>query len=775
MNCAKLWGHLVCLIVRARDYGFFERRDRMPKQIWVRKGLEVRGPFSLAQVRQFAEEGKLTPLHEVSSDQKRWKVVADVPGLGPPVRQPAPPSPIPSESAAEGLKMAAASAGSQFALGVMLLVIIALMVAGACLLKLGLLHGLVFTLMFLLAAGLGYPAACFGRDVSAIYAIVMAVVCVILLGESSMQLGESLFSWLGFAAGLIPGALIILAWTLVAKGLGHDNKMADTARLNLSRFAAAPVSAKEWQRVVPALKESETPAAVGRVRLRLDPDDLDRAEESLGEVIEQEARRSVPGLAVSFVFHALLLLGFAIWQLKLSTDEDLTVEMGWKTISTREQTAVIPPDQRNLELQAVQINRPKPPEPEQKPALVPLNPGAGPVAPVSLVEVGNLFDGRSKENRQRIMEETSSNGPRIEQAISLGLGWLGRQQQSAGNWQLHTGYPDASEWPDMKTDTGATALALLAFLGNGQTHQEAKDKTTQEKVQKGLNWLIGIQNQNGNGDFHDLSAEKGRNPAFYAHSQATIVMCEAYAMTKDRKLLASAQKGVEYLLNSQQPNEGGWRYQPQDARSVGDLSVTGWVLMALHSARAAGIDVPEEQFQRASKFLNSVQDKNGARYRYQPTGWQVSRAMTAEGLLCRQFLGWPKNQPQLQEGLKFLSDEKYLPSWSEGKRNVYEWYYVGHLLHNMHNEEWTDWYDLAQKAIIAKQQGGGSGYRGSWHPTKPQGAPLRIRRQSGPALHHRHVLIDSGNARAASTHLPGLKWTSIPSDSLPLNRPKPGQ
>ncbi len=303
-----------------------------------------------------------------------------------------------------------------------------------------------------------------------------------------------------------------------------------------------------------------------------------------------------------------------------------------------------------------------------------------------------------------------------------------RQQQSAGNWQLHQGYPDAGERV-LRTDTGATALSLLCYLGSGQTHLQAKDKKTQEIVQKGLDWLKGIQKANG--DFHDHT-ELGRQTAYYAHSQATIVMCEAYAMTKDRSLYEPATRGVEFLLNSQQPNEGGWKYQPQDARSVGDLSVTGWALMALHSARAAGIEVPDEPFQRASKFLNSVQEKNGAFYKYEPRpGWDVSRSMTAEGLLCRQFLGWPRTQPQLQEGVAFLLDEKYKPEWSEGRRNVYEWYYVGHVLHNINDEEWTDWYNVVKDEIIAKQQGAGGEYRGSWSPNKPKGAPYEYAEQAG--------------------------------------------
>lgn len=581
----------------------------MAKQIWVRKGQEVRGPFSVAQIRQLAETGKLTPLHEVSSDQARWKPAGDVPGLAF--------SPPPLPAAAPGLPEA--SEGGPY---------------------------------------------------------------------------------------------------------------------------ADPISEDELEILQAVTKTTSVEDVLPQLKLKdVDLDELDRLEKSFAEFFGEEARRNVPGVLVSVGLHLVLLFVFWLWRIQLAANEPL-VDVDLTIINPADPAAIIRPQDRKIELPAMKLNPLKSGEagePGEEQPVQTLNPGttnAGPgpgpqLVPVQPVGVGGLFGGRTGEGRQQILAKTE-NGQRIEQAISQGLAWLSRQQQPAGNWRLHTGYPDASEWPDIKTDTGATALALLAFLGNGQTHKSAKDKATEQVVQKGLDWLIRIQNENGNGDFHDLSVEKGRNPAFYAHAQATIVVCEAYAMTKDRTLIGPAQKGVDYLLKSQQPNEGGWKYHPLDAQSVGDLSVTGWVLMALHSARAAGLNVPEEQFQRAAKFLNSVQDKNGALYRYQPTGWDVSRAMTAEGLLCRQFLGWPKNQPQLLEGIEYLLDEKYKPRWSEGRRNVYEWYYVGHVLHNMDDEEWTDWYGHIQEEIITHQITSGSGdYRGSWHPSDPVGAPYEFADKAG--------------------------------------------
>src|SRR5205809_53287 len=55
--------------------------------------------------------------------------------------------------------------------------------------------------------------------------------------------------------------------------------------------------------------------------------------------------------------------------------------------------------------------------------------------------------------------------PKIEAA--LGLAWLARQQKADGSWQFDQGSQEKA--------VAATGLALLPFLGAGETHK-AKDK-----------------------------------------------------------------------------------------------------------------------------------------------------------------------------------------------------------------------------------------------------------------------------------------------------------
>ena len=351
---------------------------------------------------------------------------------------------------------------------------------------------------------------------------------------------------------------------------------------------------------------------------------------------------------------------------------------------------------------------------------------------VAPVDVSQALESRNPRMRTSNLESLGGSTS-AENAIKLGLAWLVRQQKTDGHWELHQGYPDPG-FSVIRTDTGATALAMLALLGHGNTHKTGDHS---EPVRKGLKWLQAIQDPQ-TGDLHDLRQEEGRNGAFYAHAMATIVLCEALALTGDDEVRPHAEKAVKYLLASQHPDNGGWKYRPISKLMVGDLSVTGWALMALHTARMAGIEIPQDDFVRASGFLDSVQVKGMSRYKYEPTSpdSKASPALTAEALLCRQWLGWPRSFPEMVQGVKYVTADENRPAWGGGRRNVYAWYYTSQMLHNIGGPEWKKWNTEVRDAIVKNQVTGGSGKpgsdtRGSWHPLSPPGDPFEHSEKGG--------------------------------------------
>lgn len=292
-----------------------------------------------------------------------------------------------------------------------------------------------------------------------------------------------------------------------------------------------------------------------------------------------------------------------------------------------------------------------------------------------------------------------------EAAVARGLRWLAQHQSEDGSWSLHRfSQCDGCRGKcggraSVRSDSAGTSLALLPFLGAGQTHQSG---IYRDNVAKGLRWLI--ENQKSDGD---LRAGANGNPGMYAHGQGAIVLCEAYALTGDEQLRDAAQRSIDFILDAQH-RAGGWRYHPGDA---GDTSVLGWQLMAMQSARAARLEVPQDAFTLAYAYLDSVQYDDGSRYAYQPER-KPTHVMTAEALLCRMYMGWKKGFAPLDLGVRYLSRE-HEPN--RHGTNFYYWYYATQVMHHYGGNPWKKW-NLSMRDILVRSQIRRGHEAGSWDP-----------------------------------------------------------
>jgi len=305
-----------------------------------------------------------------------------------------------------------------------------------------------------------------------------------------------------------------------------------------------------------------------------------------------------------------------------------------------------------------------------------------------------------------------------EAAVSRGLRWLASVQNEDGSWSLKK-YHQSSRSQN-KGDMAATSLALLPFLGAGQTHEHGKYK---ENVTKGLLWIL--EHQKENGDLRDYeSVRAGRMPenaAMYAHGQASIVLVEAFAMTGDERFRSPCERAIKFIEKAQH-RQGGWRYQP---KMSGDTSVFGWQLMALQSARSSQLGIPVDQstVDLADQYLDRVGREyssrgdfadfpSGALYRYLPNDREPSETMTAEAILCRMYLGWRRDNPRLSIAVKFLTD-LYPPKRSNA--NIYYWYYATQALHHHGGRSWEKWNTKMREVLVLMQERRGR-YPGSWDP-----------------------------------------------------------
>ena len=311
----------------------------------------------------------------------------------------------------------------------------------------------------------------------------------------------------------------------------------------------------------------------------------------------------------------------------------------------------------------------------------------------------------------RIAEAKNNGGsPEAEMAVQAALDWLVIAQNKDGRW-------DASKWgagrerkladqnrggAGMRADTGITGLAVLAFLGAGQTHLKetlgSADEKHRKAVQHGLQFLIRQQAKDGN-----LSGGATRFAAMYCHGIATLALSEAYAMTGDDRLRAPLIRAINYTLSAQDPITGGWRYRPGDR---GDMSQFGWQLMSLVSAEHGGLKIPAVTKTRMAKFLDSVSVGGKARYMSRE---RVKRTMTAEALICRFLLEQNVAKQDIDEAANHIVGQ--LPG--AGPTNYYYWYYGTLALYQLQDERWELWNKHLQTELIGTQRMRGE-LAGSW-------------------------------------------------------------
>lgn len=458
--------------------------------------------------------------------------------------------------------------------------------------------------------------------------------------------------------------------------------------------------------------------------------------------------RKSPPLTASLSLHVLVLLLLALVVIREQKPRRLTLDMSFASDQAGDEpgsTVTIAPDAEEEEPEtaepaappAVAAAEPPPPEPDEAPEALPEVRRPDQVAVVTpppavpLVEsadasgdqpgkataaaspdVSRALSGRSGDAKQALLLG-SGGSAETEAAVAKALAWLAKKQGRDGLWSLQGPYPDGS---NQENRLAATAMSLLAFQGAGHTPQAGEYRSLVARAWKAL-----LASQVDEGVF-----ELGRMPdqhAMYAHAQATIAVCELYAMTRDEAVRPAAERAIAYCVAAQMP-DGGWRYRPPQpgGDNKGDMSVTGWFMMALKTAEMGGLRVPAETYGRVTQFLDGVFISEAKGYGYQiipnQKVVQVRPALTAEALLCRQYLGWAADDPRLRSGVDLLFRELPL-RFEYPHKNVYAWYYATQVCHHAGGGVWEQWNAQMRAELPASQVASGK-EAGSWDPAHDQ-------------------------------------------------------
>ncbi|QGJ71841.1 Squalene--hopene cyclase [Planctomycetales bacterium 10988] len=427
-------------------------------------------------------------------------------------------------------------------------------------------------------------------------------------------------------------------------------------------------------------------------------------EEENEEPIDEVFKKAPPWL-ISIIAHVVVLLIGALWWFSTATEKPLVVDANW----SEEEGFQLEDDSFEVDTEVpeemeVLTEMPETSDPFAAAAQLDIptfDAGQINVSTIDVPGISMQLEGRSPGMKKALLRKYGGS-KESEDAVNLALGWLEKQQNKReGSWSLKGPYEDGA---NRENRMAATAMAMLAFQGAGHTH---RDGEYIELMQKGLNFLLAGQDEEGS--FYDDEAFHSHR--FYTHGQATIVVCELYAMTRDPRLKVPAERAINYIVESQDPDHGGWRY---GARKGSDTSVSGWCLMALQSARMGGFQIPPEVFDEAGRYLDSASDQDASLYGYlAPNGPNgtvgVTEVMTAEALLCRQYLGWARKDKRMQRGASWLMQN--LPS--RQKLNYYYWYYGTQFFHHLEGALWERWNSVTRDLVVSLQETKGKEI-GSW-------------------------------------------------------------
>ena len=280
-----------------------------------------------------------------------------------------------------------------------------------------------------------------------------------------------------------------------------------------------------------------------------------------------------------------------------------------------------------------------------------------------------------------------------ETAIIRGLNWLKKTQAADGSWG---GSAKGEDGKMVANDRYAmTGMALLCFLGHCELHNSSKFGSV---VQKAINFLTSIPPE---------KMALG-NQGCYAHPIRTFALCEAFTMTKIKKLELYAKRASEHVVKGQNEN-GGWAYgYGKGSGAHVDLSVTGWNIQALKAASLTGIyiDGLDEAMDKAVEYTKKCQDAAG-KFAYR-IGSGGKPSLTGTGVLCLQIWKNAKSQ-EAQKGLEWIIANQ-ATEWKDV--NVYEWYYHAQACFQATGvsggqKYWRAWNKNFQQIVCSAQESDG--------------------------------------------------------------------
>jgi hypothetical protein len=269
---------------------------------------------------------------------------------------------------------------------------------------------------------------------------------------------------------------------------------------------------------------------------------------------------------------------------------------------------------------------------------------------------------------------------------------------------------------------------MMAYMAHGHL---AGTGQYGERLEKAIDYILGCQKRNGLiGVVAEDTPRLGRqgfnglgtNTA-YNHAISALLLSEVYGMGNapqaDRMKSAIDQALAATLEMQRWPKDnpadrGGWRYLDDRDQSDSDLSVTGWQLMFLRSARNAGFDVPEAAIDDAVGYVRRCYSKEYGTFQYWiDRGDGRSRGMAGAGILALAHAGH-HNSPEAKSAADWILKQKFVPYNTVAPfNNDRDHYHFGVFsccqgMYQMGGRYWEEFFPQVVTVVLANQRPDGS-------------------------------------------------------------------
>jgi hypothetical protein len=315
---------------------------------------------------------------------------------------------------------------------------------------------------------------------------------------------------------------------------------------------------------------------------------------------------------------------------------------------------------------------------------------------------------------------------RVDASVQRALGFLAAQQQPDGSFpSIEMGQP------------GVTCLAVMAFMAHGHV---LDDGEYGRRLERATDFVLASQKENGlvsrvGPDGPEITRQGVHEigeAAAYNHAISSLMLSELYGMSqtdRSERIREAVQKSLAASLTMQRwpktpaGDGGGWRYVTSPVYGTdSDLSVTGWELMFLRSARNAGFEVPKKSIDDAVAYIRRCYHKDFGSFVYmQGKGQQDlrSRAMAGAGVLALAHAGYHGAQEATASAnwlLQYNFDnynesEMFTQKVWPIDRYHYSLFNSCQAMYQMGGKYWAKFFPRTVRTLLANQQ-----RDGSWPP-----------------------------------------------------------